>query len=187
MSNQTDKKKINEELELELTSDEINEVKQKINKELEQYSTKKQMGIVDDQVSYHTVASLNQMKQKIIEELIQPAYYKDVKDTLEWRYTFRKWGNFSEGLSQLIIAASVILAFAAGVYDKPWLSFLSGSCGTIAGVFMKLTSYAHRESKERTQSLNIILDSLDMKQMPSIIQNNDMISNKKNMSHIESV
>ena len=135
--------------------------------------------------SYHTTGTLNPIRSKIITELIQPAYYKDVEDTIEWRYRWRKLGNCSESTSHLFMAISTILAFAAGFFGYEWMSFISGCSTVIAGVLMKFTAYASHESKERTQSLNAILEHLNMKKMPSININPNVAHNANNMSEMD--
>ena len=130
--------------------------------------------------TYNTDA-FNATKTRIVNELLEPAYYNDVKDTLEWRYKWRKIANTTESFSQLLIGGSTICAFAAGFFNYTKLSFVAGSLTVAAGILMKLTAYSNNESKERTQSLNIILDDLHIKKMPSInVNNNPNVANNTN-------
>ena len=128
--------------------------------------------------------SMRTKKQSIITNLIEPAYEKDIKDNLSWRYTWRKISGGSEGIAQLLKAVGTVMTFAAGTFkDMEWLAFVAGCCYVIATVLEKFSRYASGESKERTTALNIILKHLGMKSVPMITEDNTMEVNY-NMSKV---
>jgi len=109
------------------------------------------------------------LKEKVYDELIEPAYYDDIRDGLKWRYMWRKIANFTEGLSQVIHAGGAIFSFASGFYNIPWMAFIAGCCSVVVLVMVRFTTYSNGESRERTNELNKLLDSLKMRNMPYII------------------
>ena len=136
----------------------------KINKELGKVKTKE-----IESLSFDTMRT---KKKQIIKDLIEPAYEKDVKDNLQWRYTWRKISGISEGLAQIFTAFGTILAFASGTFQIEWLSFSAGCCLIISLVLNRFSRYSSGESKERTVALNIILKHLGLKNVPMIIPDN---------------
>lgn len=109
------------------------------------------------------------MRRHVLQKIIQPAYIKDISSLVDWRFKWRKIGNYLESFSQLISLAGIILAFSAGFYDTKVLSFYSGCAGSVSLALLKGSAYAFSESKERTDSLNAILTKLNINSMPNII------------------
>lgn len=107
-----------------------------------------------------------------IKQKLNATIVRDINDTIRWRFLFRKCGNYFEFLSLVTSLISTVFAFSAGSFDNPYLAFVAGCLGSISLAFMKATSYAMKESKERNEQLNIILDKAHIKYMPSLIQAN---------------
>lgn len=122
-----------------------------------------------------------EMIEKIRKELIEKMYYDDIRYNLRsksrWKYT----GDVSETLAHIIIAASIMLAFATGFFNIKFLSFISGSMNTGALVLLRFSSYAMKESKERTDQVNRLIEKLGFDDIPDITidsANNSIIPNK---------
>ena len=96
--------------------------------------------------------------REFIENLVSYSYKRDVSDTVYGRFSWRKWSNAGEAASKILAGASTMLACAAGVYSSDSLSFVAGSLGTISLVCMTLSAYAAKESRERTDQLNAVLE-----------------------------
>ena len=105
-----------------------------------------------------------------IKQKLNATIVRDINDTIRWRFLFRKCGNYFEFLSLVTSLISTVFAFSAGSFDNTYLAFVAGCLGSISLAFMKATSYAMKESKERNEQLNIILDKAHIKYMPSLIQ-----------------
>ena len=119
------------------------------------------------------------VKQKIMDELVEPCFYKDIKSLMSERTIWRKSGNVFETLSKLFVGAASILSFATG------LNFWSGTSSVLSLVCMQFSSFSHSESKERSNKMNKLLDKLKVENVPDIssqtnnlqaYQNNNMQS-----------
>ncbi|BCS82879.1 hypothetical protein QLL95_gp1244 [Cotonvirus japonicus] len=106
---------------------------------------------------------------RIKKELIDTSYYGDVKYNLRSKSRWKFIGDLTESLSQICVGIATVLAFSAGFYELNLLSFLSGSFGTSSLVLLQFSSYAMKESKERTQQVNILLKKLGLDSIPDII------------------
>jgi len=117
-----------------------------------------------------TSSSYTSIRQKIINEIIKPSYYNDVNSTMESRQKWRDASNKIETLSKILAGASTIVAFSAGVYQYQYLSFISGCLGTLGIVAQQFSTYAMKESQERTQQANKILKTLNIKEVDDLYQ-----------------
>lgn len=115
---------------------------------------------IKDSVSSETIERINDM--------VEPAYVRDVKDALSGRFAWKRISEVCETSSKVLSGVSSIFAFAAGAYKYASLSFTAGCIGTVALVFMLFASYAAKESKERTQQLNMTLNHVGIRGMPVI-------------------
>lgn len=106
-----------------------------------------------------------------IKQKLNATIVRDINDTIRWRFWWRKSGNYFEFLSLVTSLISTVMAFSAGSFDNAYLAFVAGCLGSVSLAFMKATSYAMKESKERNEQLNIILNKAHIKYMPSLIQN----------------
>jgi len=97
----------------------------------------------------------------------------DIADTIRWRFIWRKGGNITEALALLTSLISTVLSFSAGVFDYTYLAFAAGCLGSISLALLRATSYAMKESKEREEQLNILLSKAKIRQVPSLIHDED--------------
>ena len=151
---------------VELLNDQLPKKIKKINKDM------KISGQAYDPEEESLSESMITKKRHIIKTLIEPAYEKDIKDNLKWRYTWRKISGTVEGFGQIITALGTIISFAAGTFKMEWLSFVAGCCMVIAFLLAKFSKYSASESKERTTALNIVLKHIGMRSIPTITQDN---------------
>ena len=108
------------------------------------------------------------LKSKILSELVEPCYYKDIDEMIKERKTWRAYGNKFETLSKIMIGSSSIISFATGIYDYKILAFVSGITSVLSLTFIQFSTYAFKESKERTIELDKILTSLDIENVPEL-------------------
>lgn len=113
-----------------------------------------------------------------VRRMVEPAYLRDVRDTLSGRFHWRKVGDASEAASRILEGAAAVLAFAAGTYDMFELSFAAGCTATTAMVLGLWTNYAHRESRERARELNALLKTLHLPEMPDLAQAQDKVTER---------
>ena len=102
------------------------------------------------------------VKQSILEELVEPCFYKDIKSLMSERTIWRKSGSVFETLSKLFVGAASILSFATG------LNFWSGTSSVLSLVCMQFSSFSYSESKERSSKMNKLLDKLKVQNVPDI-------------------
>lgn len=115
-----------------------------------------------------TRPSLDAPTREYIENLVSYSYKRDVADTVYGRFSWRKWSNAGEAAAKVLAGAATVMAFAAGVYSVDSLSFVAGSLGTAGLVCMTLSAYAARESRERTDQLNAVLEHVGVAGVPDL-------------------
>ena len=108
-----------------------------------------------------------------IKEKLNKTIEHDITDTIRWRYIWRKSGNVTEGLSLITSLVSTVLSFSAGAFNHTTLAFAAGCLGSVSLALMRATSYSMKESKEREEQLNILLEKARITSIPSLIQNED--------------
>lgn len=108
------------------------------------------------------------VKNKIISQIIAPSYYNDIQDTVESRKKWRNMSNKIETLSKILVGSSTIVAFASGVYQYQYLSFIAGCLGTAGIVCQQFATYAIKESQERTEQANKVLKNLNIHQIEDL-------------------
>ena len=113
---------------------------------------------------------LGTLAQKINDELIEISYYDDVKKGLHYRYKWKKIGDITEAIAKIVSGLSVVFAFASGFFNISYLSFIAGCLGTLSLVLLQFSSYAFKESSERTRQINKILSKLGISSLVDIIE-----------------
>lgn len=85
----------------------------------------------------------------------------EVKGLIRSRYTWKKGGDYAEAIAKGLTGVSSILAFASSaVKDTKTadiLAFTSGTIGTFGLVLLAYSTYASKESRQRTTELNSML------------------------------
>lgn len=123
---------------------------------------------------------LTLLRKTIITELIEPSYYSDVKEMLEGRKCWRITSDVFTTLSKISVGFASVFSFASGTYQNQTFSFVAGSVSVISLILLQFSSYAAKESKEKTDGLNLILKKLSINDVPEIASN---ISNNNSVSH----
>jgi hypothetical protein len=121
----------------------------------------------------HDELYTNSFRERIHKELIEPSYYKDIDCHLWAKRVWKHVGDMCETVSKITAAVGAAFAFAAGVFDKTWIAFVAGCLSTGAILLQQFSSYALRESRERTDQVNILLAELQLRKLPIIIMDND--------------
>lgn len=107
---------------------------------------------------------------RAMRELVMKYYTSETEDMLRGKKWWRKSGEFLEASSKIMSGVASILAFAASsnisapVSDA--LAFSSGCIGTFSLVILTFSTYASRESRQRTVDLNSLLDKFDITPVP---------------------
>lgn len=125
-------------------------------------------------------------KEQIISTIIQPSYIKDIKDTLAWRYKWRKIGNTSHMMGKILTLSGAAVAFSSGFVSTPALAFVSG-CVSLSGILcIQYGDYSYSESSRETEDANKILKTLGIEGVPELTDDaNFSTARKINTSDIE--
>lgn len=118
------------------------------------------------------------VKTDIMTTLVEPSYYKDVKETIRGRSCWRISGHVLETFSKIFLAVSGVLSFAAGVYNDKMLSFIAGTFSTVSLATFQLSSYSFKQNKKNTLELNQLLEKLDIEEVPVFDNNTEMLQRK---------
>jgi hypothetical protein len=106
------------------------------------------------------------LKEKILIDLVEPSYFIDVNETIKGRKCWRISGHVFESLSKILLAASGVISFAAGVYDDKLLSFIAGTLSTVSLATFQFSLYSLRMHKKNSLELNQLLDKLNIDTLP---------------------
>lgn len=122
----------------------------------------------------------SELVDKVKKDLIDVSYYNDIKFNIKSKSFWKAIADITETLSQIFTVVSTIFAFSAGFFNHVLLSFIAGCLGTSALILLKFSSYATKESRERTQQVNMLLEKLGITEIPDITSVvTDSISNVK--------
>tara|TARA_B110000967_G_C18814753_1_gene525543 strand:+ start:286 stop:828 length:543 start_codon:yes stop_codon:yes gene_type:complete len=122
----------------------------------------------------HTSEYLYDTTREKIKSRLNKTIEFDIKDSITWRFLWRKGGNISEGLSLIASLSSTVLSFSSGAFNNTTLAFIAGCLGSISIALMRASSYALKESIEREDQLNILLEKAHITQVPSLIKIEDI-------------
>ena len=84
-------------------------------------------------------------------------------------------GDVCETIGKIMIAISAVVAFAAGIWNLNYLSFIAGSLNVAGSSLFILASYLMKESSDQTQELNRILTSLNIANVVDISQDPNVV------------
>lgn len=115
----------------------------------------------------------NEIKIKIVRELVEPSYIDDIKEILKGKKCWRITGQVFETISKIFVAVGSIMSFSSGYYNIPLLSFLSGSISTMSLAILQFSSFSYRENKKQGQELNTLLQKLKLDTMPVLERDAD--------------
>lgn len=118
------------------------------------------------------------LRRKIIKDLLQPNYIKDVIDTISNRYWYRKIAEYMFLISNILIFLNIIFSYLSAVYELKILSLIGGTCGVAGVSLMRIENSFKNRSKNATSKLNIILEELDIDNIPDINFEENEITSK---------
>lgn len=118
----------------------------------------------------------SKLSNSILVDIIEPSYYSDTKELIQNRKCWRITGSVFTTISKLLLGASSIFAFASGTYNNINWSFIAGSTSVISLICLQFATHAYKESQENTEDLNVILNKLNISNIPDLI-NNEIIKN----------
>jgi|LauGreDrversion4_2_1035121.scaffolds.fasta_scaffold446845_2 hypothetical protein len=108
----------------------------------------------------------NEVKIKIVHELIEPFYLDDIESIIRNKKCWRTSGQVFETLSKVLVAIGGIVSFSSGYFNDPILSFLAGSISTLSLATLQFSSFAYMENKKQSQDLNTLLRKLNIDVVP---------------------
>lgn len=107
-----------------------------------------------------------------VRDMLASAIKEEVFSMIRWRDAWKKFGDACEATAKGLTGVSAVLAFASSATDvvktADILSFVSGSVGTLGLVLLTYSSYAIKESRQRTSELNGVLQSIGVTPVPDI-------------------
>lgn len=107
-----------------------------------------------------------------IREMVASAYKGEVRSMIRWRDVWKKAGDTCEAVAKGLTGLSAVFAFASSAIRDAKIaeifSFTSGSIATVGLVLLTYSSYATKESRQRTTELNSMLDSIGVTPIPDI-------------------
>jgi len=117
--------------------------------------------------------------ENVIEEMrikiIIPELYRNVESLSKAPRYWRNISNFTETLGMLSVGINIILAFSSTTFDDKNYAVYAGIAGTIGIILNQFSSFALKESKERTDEYNKILNEvLHIKGVPDLISEKDL-------------
>lgn len=125
---------------------------------------------IDDMTSDESInVNSDRLKRYIVKTIIQPSYVEDVRDTIKWRFRWRKIGSFCYTISKILFVFSAAFSFADPYYPERDFSFYSGCITLVAGFLTQYGDYSLKESKRKTTEANQILQKLGIDGVPEII------------------
>ena len=100
-------------------------------------------------------------------------YYQDIEHNIKSKSNWKITSDASNTFSKIISSFAIIVSFASGYFNYSTLSFIAGSLGTVSSVSLQFSTYAMNESRERTQTVNKILEYIGINKIVDIsIDNN---------------
>lgn len=114
-----------------------------------------------------------EVKLKIMEEMIEKSYVYDVESLVLGRRRWKKTGQAFETMSKILVAVGGIISFSSGYFDVSALSFLSGSISVISIAFLQFSSFCYIENKKQANELNVILKRLGLETIPELSRDVD--------------
>jgi len=132
----------------------------------------------------HDFKISNDVKIKIINEIIEPFYIHDISSKIRNKKCWKRTGQIFETTSKVLVAVGGIISFSSGYFSDPLLSFFAGAISTLSLATLQFSSFAYSENKKQGQELNILLKKLELDTVPIVEQNNNPTTN---IQHQESV
>ena len=109
----------------------------------------------------------------VFRDIIAPDFNAEIRDVVAWRHIWRKLANWVEGIAHIMLGVASILAFSAGFFNTPMLSYAAACASTVCLAMLRFSAYANNESIERNDILNNLLRTIGIDPVPSIASINN--------------
>lgn len=117
----------------------------------------------------------DEIKIKIVHELIEPFYVNDIKSIIKNKKCWKLSGQVFETVSKILVAIGGIVSFSSGYFNDPILSFFAGSISTLSLATLQFASFAYMENKKQGQDLNVLLKKLNIDIVPVLEKRDDSV------------
>lgn len=111
--------------------------------------------------------------QNLIEQSVRPQLKSEIHDLMKGRRCLRYSSNALEITAKLLVAIGAVTAFIASTQENQWIQLASGVVNVSSMSAFVLSEYFAKESRERTQQLNILLQSVGLPKIPELIASSD--------------
>jgi hypothetical protein len=109
------------------------------------------------------------IREEVLQQIIKPEYYKNIKEGLAWRDTWKSISNICLAISKFLTIVGAVFAFSAGFWNYTTLSFVSGVCCTLSLGTMEYSSFSIKQSIDQTEGVNQALEKLKLKDIPNMV------------------
>jgi hypothetical protein len=113
------------------------------------------------------------MRKTIVSTLLEPFFVDQLKHDMRWRPIWTDMGHFFDVSHKIVYVSTSAIAFASATYNNKSLAFVSGSVGIFAAAMSTFSNFCFRKAREKTRSINIVLDKFDLFNIPDIVADND--------------
>lgn len=110
----------------------------------------------------------NETKRYIFNDLVEDAYKRDVRETINNKRYWNITAITFETISKITVAIGGIMSFSSGYFHSNLLSFASGSVSVISLALLQFSVFSYAQYKKRSADLNILLEKIDLQPMPSL-------------------
>jgi hypothetical protein len=97
---------------------------------------------------------VDDLRVDIAQNITGPMIRNEVRDLARSRQQWRSCANWAEGAGHIFLAAGTVAAFSAGFFATKFVAFVAGGSNVLFYALNRFSSYANRESEERTLVLN---------------------------------
>lgn len=118
----------------------------------------------------------DEVKIKIVHELIEPFYLDDIKSLIKNKKCWKRSGQIFETVSKILVAIGGIVSFSSGYFNDPILSFFAGTISTLSLATLQFSSFAYLENKKQSQDLNVLLKKLNIDVIPVLGRRYDSVN-----------
>lgn len=123
------------------------------------------------------------LRRAVLNNIVVPNYLAEIEDVINARHKWRKISSIIEAFGQVLLGVASVLAFSAGFFNNPYLTFAAACCSTLCLALGKLATYAESECVERNTILSRLLKRIELESMPSISSNDEIISLRSQARH----
>jgi len=117
--------------------------------------------------------STPKLRREVVVDIVQPSVLVDLRDSLYWRYRWRRIAGFCYFNREIFAATGIILTYIASAVDDPKvatrLAIIAGSIGTMSTIWSGFASYCRNEAKRKTAQANQILGEIQVDKVSELL------------------